>query len=231
MPIGTLVNAGAVIVGSIIGLIFHKSFPERFQKIIFQAVGLFTMAIGVMMVLKMKEPMTAVFSLILGGLVGELLRLEARIDGFGEWLKDKAKMKDERFTEGFATAFLIFCVGSMTILGAIEEGVNGEHTLLLTKSLMDGIVSISLAASIGIGVLFSFIPLLAYQLLLTLLAYLFRSLFTPEVIDQLTAVGGVMILGIGFNLLDIKKIYVINLLPALVFIVILTYIVKLFYSF
>jgi hypothetical protein len=225
IPWGTIVNALSVIVGGALGLVFKKrleNLPVRFEKIVFQAIGLFTLLMGVMMVIKAIEPLSIVLSLIIGGLLGEWLMIEERLEHLGERFKTALKSKDSRFAEGMVTAFLIFCVGSLTIMGAIDEGLRGDPSLLFVKSVLDGTVAISLAATLGIGVLFSFIPLLIFQLAVTVIAVLFRDLFSPQIIDQLTATGGVLVLGLGFNLLDIKKIRVGNLLPAIILVVLFT---------
>jgi len=222
LPLGTLVNMGAVLVGGTVGLLLHKGFPERVRGMIFNAMGLFTMVIGFMMAVKMREPVAVIVSVIIGGLIGELLRLEDRSVQAGDFLKAKIKSKDEKFTEGLITAFMIFCVGSLTIMGAIDEGLRNDPTLLYTKAIMDGIIAVTLAASFGAGVLFSVIPMFIYQYGVTLLAVLFRGFFNDEMIAQMAGVGGILILGISVNLLELKKIRVINLLPALIIIVLVT---------
>ncbi|MBN1261332.1 MAG: DUF554 domain-containing protein [Anaerolineae bacterium] len=219
---GTLVNVAAVLVGSAVGLLLRKRFPEKIQAIIFQAVGLATLALGMKLSLAAQNFLVLIFSLILGGIVGELAQLEARFEAASEALKRRVHSQEARFTEGLITAFLIFCVGSMTIVGAINEGLRGDPTLLLTKSVLDGFTSLALASLYGVGVLFSTLPLLLFQGAITLLAGQAQGFFTPVMIDQLTAVGGVLILGIGLNLLEIKRIQTTHLLPALVVVVILT---------
>ncbi len=159
--------------------------------------------------------------MLIGGIIGEAIDLEKHFEGLGDFLSRKIKSKEKNFAEGLVTAFLIFCVGSMTILGAIEEGLTGGYSLLLAKSVLDGFTSLALASTYGIGVLFSFIPLLVYQGGLTVLAIQCQGFFSERVINELTAVGGVLILGLSINLLGIKKIKVANLLPALVIIVLL----------
>ena len=156
------------------------------------------------------------------GILGELLRLERRMEAFGEALKARIRVKDARFTEGLVTAFLIFCVGSMTFVGALNEGLTGDRTLILSKAILDGFTSIVLASVYGVGVLLSALPLFLVQASLTLLAAQFQMLFPDILIRQLTAVGGTLILGIGLNLLEIKLIKTMNLLPALVVVTILT---------
>lgn len=222
LPLGTLVNAGTVIAGSSIGLIFHKGLKDRYRDIIFHAIGLFTLGLGVLMFTKVSDPLIVVLSLIVGGLLGEWMILETRVERFAAWLKKKVKSDDNRFVDGMLSGFMLFCVGSMTIIGTMDEGLRGDHSLLLMKSLMDGFASIGLASSLGAGVLFSAIPLLIYQLALTLLAYFFQGLFTPQIIAQMTALGGALIVGVGLQLLDVKKIRLINILPAIVVVILFT---------
>jgi uncharacterized protein len=171
---------------------------------------------------KVRNPVILVFSLLIGGLIGEAVGLQEGIEAVGDRLKSSVRSTDPRFTEGMVSAFLLFCVGSMTVVGAIDEGLRGDHSLLFTKSMMDGFVSISLAAGLGIGVMFSIIPLFIFQYGITLLAIVMKDLFTLEMIDQLTALGGVLILGIGVNLLELKKIRLISLLPGIPIIAVAT---------
>jgi len=220
--IGTFVNVGAVIVGSIIGIILRKQLPQKFTTIAFQAIGLFTIFLGITMALKTEHYLILIFSLILGSIIGELLDIDAWLKKISETLKKKWHLKNDKFSEGLVTAFLLFCMGSMTILGAIEEGLGGNPNLLLTKSLLDGIASIALAAALGIGVMLSVIPLLIYQGGLTLLAKLFEQSVTLPIINELTAVGGIILIGLGITILEIKKLKVINMLPSLVIVVVLT---------
>lgn len=219
--VGTLVNVAAILVGSIIGMAFRTKFPDNIRNIIFQAMGLFTLFLGISMALKLNAILLAVFALILGGITGELLRLETRMDSLSSILKRNLKLGDDRFSEGLITAFLMFCMGSMTILGALEEGTGGYPRLLFAKSLMDGVSAIALTTAFGPGVIFSVIPLLIYQGGLTLLARYFGHSLPEAAIGQLTAVGGILLIGLGINILDIKKIKILNLLPALVYIVLL----------
>jgi len=223
MPIGSLVNAATVIVGSILGMLVRQRLPERIRGIIFQAVGLATLVLGTQMALQVEgDFLILIFSLIFGGILGEALRLDSRLDALGDALKARIKVKNERFTEGLVTAFLIFCVGSMTFVGALNEGLTGDRTLILSKAILDGFTSIVLASVYGVGVLFSALPLFIVQAGLTLLAAQFQTLFPDVLIRQLTAVGGVLILGIGLNLLEIKRIKTVNLLPALAVVIVMT---------
>jgi len=226
MPIGTFANVIAVIIGSLIGLLLHKRFPEKIKLIVFQAIGLGTIIIGIQMALKVEDLLVLIFSLLIGGIIGQIIDLEKHFEKLGNVVKNKIKSNNENFVEGLITAFLIFCIGSMTIIGAIDEGIRHDHSLLFTKSILDGFTSVALASTYGIGVLFSIIPLLIYQGGITFLAMQFQNFFSETLINQLTAVGGVLILGIGINLLEIQKIKITNLLPALVVVIILTVMIK-----
>jgi len=217
--IGTLVNTGAIIVGSSIGLIFKKSLPEKYQTIYFQVVGLFTLLYGVTMAIAMSSPLLVILSLVVGGFLGLRMQLEKRAEQLGDHIQRKIRIKNDRFTEGLVTSFLLFCVGSMTILGAIQEGLSGKTSdILLTKSILDFFSSIMLASALGTGVLFSAIPLLLFQGGITLLVSIAGKDIPPQIVSELTVVGGILLIGLSFNLLKIKKIEIINLLPALVFI-------------
>lgn len=215
---GTIINSAAIIAGGLIGTFFNKSLPKRFQTIVFQAMGLCTIVIGTSMALKMEHMLFCVLSLMAGGLLGELLRLDTQLDKLSEWVKRKVKIKNERFSEGFVSTSLLFCVGAMAILGSVEEGSGQYPNLLLTKSVMDGFSSIAFAAAFGVGVIFSSVPVFIYQGSLTLLVILFGSLLSDSVINELSAVGGVLLIALGINLLDIKPIKVLNLLPSLIFV-------------
>ncbi len=223
--LGTIVNVLAVLVGGSLGLILNKRLPERFVKIFFQIIGLFTLFLGISMALKTSHVMHMIIALVTGGLIGEGLGIDRWFERWGNILKKKIKTGNERFTEGLLTAFLLYCMGSLTILGAIEEGMGGSPRLLLIKSLMDGVSSIALASGLGIGVLFSAVPLLIYQGGLTLLTMGLGD-FVPQLfITELSAVGGVLLIGLGINILEIKKINVMNMLPALVMIILLLWLI------
>ncbi len=222
--LGTLVNVGAIIVGSVIGLFIRTKLPQRIIKIVFQGIGLFAIFLGVKMALKTDHLLIMVLSIVIGSIVGELINIEKGINNLSEYLKRKIKLSSDKFSEGLITAFLLFCLGSMTILGAIEEGLGGRPNLLMTKSLMDGFSSIALTASLGIGVIFSVIPLLIYQGGLTLFAGSLQHVMPSILINELTAVGGILLIGLGINILEILKIRISNMLPSLVIVIILVFI-------
>jgi hypothetical protein len=221
LPVGTLVNGLTVILGSLIGIFLKNRIPPQVQRTVFQAIGLCTLLIGIQMALKVENVLLLIFSLLGGAIVGESLNLEAKLVALSEKLKKKVNSSSSTFTQGLLTAFLIFCVGSLTILGAFDEGLRQDPTLMFTKATLDGFTSIALSASYGIGVLFSVIPLLIYQLSLTFLANSLQTYFTPLLINQLTGVGGVLILGLGISLLELKKLPITNLLPSLLFVLLL----------
>jgi len=221
MPFGTVVNAVTVMIGSLAGLMIKSRFNQKIKSIVFQIIGLSTLVIGAKMALEVKNILILIFSLLIGGVMGELIKLDERLETASNYLESKLRISSDNFSEGMITAFIIFCVGPMTIVGALDEGLRGNHSIILTKSVLDGFTSVALASTYGIGVFFSFIPLVIFQGGITLLAVFSQNLFTPVLISQIGAVGGAIIIGIGINLLDIKKIKVINLLPALVIVVIL----------
>ncbi|MBU1012962.1 MAG: DUF554 domain-containing protein [Bacteroidetes bacterium] len=221
--LGTVVNVAAVMAGTIIGVLIQSKLPKKVIEIIFQVMGLFTLLLGMMMALKMQQFVIGIGSLVLGSIIGELIGLEKYMNRFSEWVKSKVKLKNDKFSDGLITAFLLYCMGSLTILGAIEEGINGNSELLLMKSLMDGVSSVALASALGIGVGFSAIPLLIYQGGLTLLASSVGSFFTEPIINELSAVGGVLLIGLGINILEIKKLRILNMIPSLMIVVILVY--------
>ena len=218
LPIGTLINVTTVAVGSLLGLLLQQFFTADIEQIVFQAIGLGTILIGLKMALKLPDGymLVIIFSLILGGVFGELINLDDWMVGLSENLKDSLGLTESRFSEGLITAFLLFCIGSMTIVGAIEEGLNQNRELLIVKSTLDGFSSIALAASFGIGVLFSVVPLLLFQGGLTLGSKKLTRVFDQTTIDVLSSLGGILIIGISINILGLGKINLENLLPSLV---------------
>ncbi len=226
MPIGTIINAGAIILGSLAGVIFHEHIPKKIHTIVFQIMGLATILIGLQMAFKVDNILTLIFSLLIGGIIGELIDLELRMKHLGNFFKRKIKSKDDRFTEGFLAASLLYCIGALAILGPINEALHADRSILYTKSILDGFASIAFASSMGIGVIFASIPVLVYQGTITVGAGLLQPLFTTHIINQLTAVGGLLIVGIGINLLELKKIKVTNILPSLLVIVLFSYFLR-----
>lgn len=218
---GTLVNTGTVILGSLIGLAVGSRLPEKVKQIVMNGLGLCTLLIGFKMAFKGEQILLIIGSLVLGGIIGELLDVEGKLESLAEKIKKRIKSESGNFVVGFVTASLVFCVGPMTVVGSIEDGIRGDASILYAKSVLDGFASIAFASGLGVGVLFSAVTVLVYQGLLTLLGQKLSFLLNQHVLNELTATGGLMIVGIGLLLLDIKKVRVGNFLPALVIVVIL----------
>ena len=228
--IGSLVNAGAIIAGGLVGLAVGSFISKRVQATLVSGMAVGTLFIGAgstfskMLVsgeggsLESRGALMLVISLAVGAVAGELLDIDGKMERFGEWLKRVShNERDGSFLDAFVTASLTFCIGAMAILGALEDGLKGDPSLLYLKSVMDGIFTIALTASLGKGVLFSAIPILLFQGSISLASSLLRPIMTPEVLDAISLVGGVLIFCVGWNILwHEKKIRVANLLPALI---------------
>ncbi len=218
--VGTLLNALTVFIGGMLGILLGARFPRRMQETVFASLGLFTIVIGVSSALLTGNPLIVLGSLLVGALIGEGVRLDLRLEQLGGWLQKRLSGGDDpaqasRFIQAFVTASLVFCVGPLTIQGAIEDGLTGDYTKLAIKAMLDGFAALVFAATLGPGVLASIIVILVFQGGISLLASLGSSFFTPAMVAELTATGGVVLLAIGLQLLDIKKIRTANLLPAL----------------
>lgn len=203
-------------------------------NIVFQGIGLVTIGIGVSMSLKSGNILLAVVSVVIGAILGEWLGIDRGLEKFSSFLQRKSggrkaggtavadKERSSRFTEGFITSSMLFCVGSMSILGAIEDGTGQTPNLFFTKSIMDGISSIALASSFGAAILFSSVTVLVYQGALTLFAGFMMRYMSEMMVADMTAVGGILLIGLGINILKLKEVNVVNMLPALVVAVILS---------
>ncbi len=227
MITGTLINVTTVILGGTLGVALGNRLPEKTRQTVLHGLGLMTLVIGVSMAITTQNALIPLFSVLIGGILGEALRIEDGLERLGKWSEvrlgqlfgSQGKAAGNRAAQGFITASLVFCVGPMTVLGSIQDGLMGDYTLLAIKSLMDGFAAMALAASLGFGVILSAGTVLGYQGGLSLLAMLFGAALggvtrqTPWVVEM-TATGGVVILSIAFLLLDIKRIRAANLLPA-----------------
>jgi len=226
--IGTIVNVGAVLAGSTVGVLFRGRFPEKIQNTVIHGISLAVLLIGFQMAFsieKSEDILLVIFSLVIGAVIGELLEVEDRLNNFGQSLKDRIGGSDDLFVQGFVQASLIYCVGAMAIMGSIQDGLNGDPSILFTKSLLDGTTAIAFAASTGIGVAFSVIPIFIYQGSITILASWAETILTQDMIRIMTSTGGLLIAAIGFNMLGKTKIKTGNLLPALAVAVVLAAIV------
>lgn len=218
--LAVFVNALAVILGSTLGLLFRKWLKEEYTQTIIACMGICTIVIGITSAIQTSGIIIVVVCLVVGTVLGELLKIEARLDNMGDRLKKKvSKNGDSRFTEGFVSASLLFCIGSMSIMGSFEAGLQGKYDIIFTKALMDGIISITFAATMGLGVAFSALTIIVYQGALTLLAGVIAPILSDPVVTEMGAVGGVMLIAAGMNIIGLTKerIRVGNMLPALIF--------------
>ncbi|MBI4608540.1 MAG: DUF554 domain-containing protein [Candidatus Rokubacteria bacterium] len=218
---GTLVNVAAVLAGGGLGLLVGARLSPRLRGVITDALGLATILIGVRLGLKTENPLIVIGSLVVGGLLGEWWDLEGKLERAGAWLKSRVGSSEGSFVAGFVTASLVYCVGPMTIVGSIQEGLNGDAAVLYAKSMLDGAASIAFASSLGVGVLFSALTVLVVQGALTLLGAQLAFMLDERVLNEITGTGGALILGIGLLLLDVRRVPVANFLPALVAAVVL----------
>jgi uncharacterized membrane protein YqgA involved in biofilm formation len=215
---GALINAVAIVAGSVAGL-FLPRLRDDLRSTVTQGMGLALCVLGLMMAMKTDQYLAMVISLVLGGIAGELARLEARLERLGDWLERKVSAQGEgKVGKAFVTATLVYCIGAMAILGSIDSGIRHDHQILYAKSLMDGFLSVIFASALGLGVAFSAVPVFVYQGAIALGAALLASMISTETISVITrevsSVGGVLIIGVGINLLDLKKIRVANMLPS-----------------
>jgi uncharacterized membrane protein YqgA involved in biofilm formation len=237
--IGTLLNIVTVLAGGTLGLLFGSRLPDRLRKTVIAGLGLFTLAYGLYNFLKTQNPLIVLGSLLIGALLGEWWKIEEGLQKIGKWLESRFNRKQvvgteselndstvlstgshvtpsRDFVRGFLTASLVFCVGPMTILGSIQDGLNGDYSLLAIKSVLDGFAALAFASTLGVGVLFSVIVILFFQGGISLLAAQLSAVVTPAMMSEMTAVGGVLLLGIAISsLLEIKPIRVGNFLPSL----------------
>ena len=216
--LGTIANTLAIIAGSLLGLLFSKGIADNYKEIILSGVGLSVILIGLKSALVSNDLMVVIFSVVIGAVLGEGLKIEKKLEDLGGYLESKvvAKSSDSKsLARGFVTASLVFCVGSMAIIGSLESGLTGNHQTLFAKSVLDGVTSIIFASTMGLGVMFSSLAVFVYQGLLTLTAGFMKDLLVPETIAQMTSVGGLLIMAIGLNMLKITTLRVGNMLPAI----------------
>lgn len=215
--LGTIVNVIAIVIGGLAGLLFGKAFPEKLKIILIQGIGLSILIIGLQMALKTNNILIMILSMVLGGLVGEAIGIEAGLNRLGKFFEEKVSTKgDGQFSKAFVTTSLIYCVGAMAIVGALEDGLNGNHSILFAKAALDGITAVVFSSSMGIGVVASALPVLIYQGCISLFAGLLQGTLSDAIILEMSAVGGLLIFGIGITMLGIKEIRVGNLLPAII---------------
>ncbi|MDD3980765.1 MAG: DUF554 domain-containing protein [Spirochaetia bacterium] len=221
--IATVINALAVVVGSLVGLFLRKGIKEQYQKIIFAAAGITSLVIGIQMALTTEHLLAFALALILGGLAGTALNIEGSIMNFGERLKNRFDRSAEgtSFATGFLNASVLFCSGAMAIVGSFKAGTEGDYSIIFTKSILDGFMSMIFAGALGKGVIFSALSVLIYQGALTILSVWIKPFVTEIMLSELTAIGGALVIMIGLGLLDIKKIKTADFIPALLVTVLL----------
>ena len=231
---GTLLNIATVLIGGMIGLVFGARIPERFKSTVIAGMGLFTFAMGVQMFLKTDNPLIVLGALLIGALLGEWWKIEDGLRNLGAVLEKRFARDDSaegsaRFIRGFLTASLLFCVGPMTILGSIQDGLTGNYELLAVKSVLDGFAALAFASTLGVGVLFSSVIILVYQGGISLLAGQLSAIVTGPMMAEMTAAGGVILMGLALSsLLEIKPIRVGNFIPALAVAPLIVWILSLF---
>jgi len=216
---GTIVNALAIIIGGIIGS-FLNNIPNKIRITVMQGLGLAVLIQGILMGLKTENFLLVIFSLVIGAIIGELLNLEDKLNGLGKRIENKVGNGKGNIANGFVTATLVYTIGAMAILGALNSGLNLDHSLLYLKAMLDGFTAIIFASTLGIGVVFSAIPVFLYQGAIAIFAKYINVFIEQDILDliitEITATGGILIIGIAINILDFKKINVANLLPAVV---------------
>jgi len=212
--LGNIVNALAIIAGAILGLMFKGKIAKRFSESIIKSIALGVLLIGILNAIKVENIILVLISLTIGTLIGEYIHIEKKLENLGKFIEKKSNKSDSSITKSFVTTSLLYCVGSMAIVGSLESGLTGNHATLFAKSIIDGTTAIIFTSTIGVGVIFSAIPVFIYQGTIVLLSSFLKPLLIKSVILNMSAVGGLLIIGLGLNMLDYKNIKVGNMLPA-----------------
>jgi len=213
--IGTIANALAIVAGGIVGLIFKNAIPEKISNALLKATGLAVIGIGINLMLTGENYSLIIISMVVGTAIGEAIDIEGKLDRFGAFIESKMKNKEANLALGFVTSTLVCCVGSMSIVGSIQSGLTGNHEILFSKAVLDGITAVTFAATMGVGVVLSGISVFVYQGTITMLASFMQSLLSTVVVNEMTAIGGVIIMGMGLNFIIANRMKVGNFLPAL----------------
>jgi uncharacterized membrane protein YqgA involved in biofilm formation len=217
--LGALVNGACILIGSILGM-FLQHIPEKIKETVMSGIGLAVMVLGLQMGFKSDNFLVVILSIVGGAVLGEWMNLEAKLNSLGNWLERRMKAKEgSSISQGFVTATLIFGIGAMAIIGALDSGIRNDHDVLITKAIIDGFTALVLASTLGIGVLFSAFPIILYEGLLAIFSRQINTMIPTALMDsfilEMTATGGVMILAIGLNIIGVTKIRVANLLPGI----------------
>ncbi|MDR0569969.1 MAG: DUF554 domain-containing protein [Clostridiales Family XIII bacterium] len=213
--IGAAVNAATIAVCGLLGMFLLKNIPGRFEDIITKALGLSVIFVGIKGALDNQRMILLILSLVVGSVIGELFDIDKAMTDVGAWAERKFGFSEGNFSKGFVNASILFCTGSMAIVGAMQSGLQGNHETLFAKSILDGSISVIFASTMGVGVIFSALPVLIYEGGIALAAGLAKTFLTTEIITEMSAVGSLIVAAIGFNFLEIKKIKVANMIPAI----------------
>lgn len=215
--LGTIVNALAIIGGSLFGFLLKGGIPKKINETIMKGLALCILVIGVSGAIKSQNMLIVICSIVIGALIGEAIDIDANLFKLGDAIEKRLQGKGGRISEGFVTASLVYCVGAMAIVGSLNSGLKGDHSILFTKAMLDGISAIMFTSTLGIGVALSAIPVFIYQGTITIGASFLQGVLSqPSIITEISAVGSVLIMGLGFNMLGLTKIKVANLLPAVI---------------
>ena len=216
--IGTLINCAAIILGSALGLLLRRGMKDSISKTVMQGIGLSVILIGLSGAIKTGNTLLVILSMVIGGVFGALIDIDSRMNRLGAWAQKKLTRGDDEsntFAKGFVTASLVYCVGAMAVVGALDSGIRGDHSTLIAKAALDGVTAVVFSSSLGIGVMLSAVPVLVYQGAIALLGNAVAPLLSDVVVTEMSAVGGLLIMAIGINMLLDKDIKVANLLPAI----------------
>jgi uncharacterized membrane protein YqgA involved in biofilm formation len=212
---GTLINAAAIVLGGLLGLLFHRGIPENFNRTIQDGLGIVVVAIGIQYAVQAEHWAVLGISLALGAAVGEWQQWDRRLQLMGDKVQHALKAEGSGFVQGFVSASLLFCVGAMAIVGALEDGLTGNYDVLMVKALLDGIFAVVFSANLGAGVILSALPVLLYQGTISLAAVWLKPILTPLMMNTINSLGGLLIAALGLNIIGITRIRIANLLPAL----------------
>jgi uncharacterized membrane protein YqgA involved in biofilm formation len=217
--LGPLVNAGVVVVCALVGCFVLRGIPSRFEEIIKKAIGLSVMFVGIKGAFDNQMVLLLIFSMVIGAIIGEGINIDKQMNRLGDWAEQKLGFGGtsgrSSFSKGFVSASILFCTGSMAIVGAMQSGLQGNHEILFAKSILDGAISVVFGASMGIGTAFSAIPVLVYEAAIALASLGIRDMLSSDIIREMSAVGSLLVAAIGFNFLEVKEIKVANLVPAI----------------
>lgn len=218
--LGTYINSIVIIIGSLLGLLFRHGIKDRFKEIIMHGVALAIFFVGISTTLAAMldggEPILFIISLVIGGIIGEYIDIDHRLHRLGALLQSKVGKGESNIAKGFVTSSLLFCIGTMAILGSLESGLTGNHSTLFAKSVLDGVISVIMTSTMGIGVIFSAVSVFIYQGTITLFASIIEPYLSSNILREISIVGGILIFSLGLNMLDIKKIKTANLLPSVI---------------